>query len=61
MGFKVATLNVSLINFKTALYKSITNYISVASYRVHIRKELLIASFVERFKAITPGDLQDRS
>ena len=29
MGFKVATLDVSLINFKTALYKSITNYISV--------------------------------
>ena len=56
MRFKAAILKVSLISFKITLGKSITNYISVVVLLVQdvLQKELFIAAFVERFKAITP-------
>ena len=60
MYFKAATLKVSRINFKSTLGKFITNYISVVVLFVEcfvqraLQKELLIAPFVERFKAVTP-------
>ena len=56
MRFKAAISKVSLINFKSTLGKSITNYISVVVSLVEdaLQKELLIAPFVERFKAVTP-------
>ena len=60
MRFKAATLNVSLINFKSTFSKSITNYISVVVLLVDgfeqsvLQKVLFIAPFVERFKAVTP-------
>ena len=56
MRFKAATLNVSLINCKSTLGKSITNYISVVVLFVEgpLQKELFIAPSVERFKPVTP-------
>ena len=56
MRFKAAILNVSLINFKSTLDKSITNYISVVVLFVEgsLQKELFIAPSVERFKPVTP-------
>ena len=60
MRFKAATLKVSLINFKSTLDKSITNYIpEVVLYVEHfvqgaLQNELFIAPFVGRFKAVTP-------
>ena len=56
MCFKAAILKVSLINFKSTLGKSIINYISVVVLLVEdaLQKELLIAPFVECFKAVTP-------
>ena len=56
MRFKRAILKVSLINFKSTLGKSITNYISVVVLLVDdaLQKELFIAPFLGRFKAVTP-------
>ena len=56
MRFKAATLNVSLINFKSTFDKPITNYISVVVLLAEgvLQKVLFIALFVERFKAVTP-------
>ena len=59
MHFKPATLKVWRINFKSTLGKFITNYISVVVLLIEdfvegaLQKELFIAPFVERFKAIT--------
>ena len=55
MHFKAATV----INFQSTLRKFITNYISVVVLLVEdfvqgaLQKELFIAPFVERFKAVT--------
>ena len=56
MDFKAAILKVSLINFKSILGKSITNYMSVVVLLVEgaLQKELFIAPFVECFKTVTP-------
>ena len=56
MRFKAATLNVSLINFKSTLGKSITNYIFVVVLFVvgSLQKGLFIAPSVECFKPVTP-------
>ena len=60
MRFKAATLKVSQINFKSFLGKFITNYITTVVLLVEdfvydaLQKELLVAPFVERFKAVTP-------
>ena len=49
MRFKAATLNVSVINFKSTLGKFITNYISVVVLFVEdsLQKERFIAPSVE--------------
>ena len=60
MRFKAATLKVSQINFKSFLGKFITNYITAVVLLVEgfvygaLQKELFVAPFVERFKAVTP-------
>ena len=60
MRFKAATLKVSQISFKSFLGKFITNYITTVVLLVEgfvydeLQKELFVAPFVERFKAVTP-------
>ena len=50
MRFKAAISKVSLINFKSTLGKSITNYISVVVSLVEdaLQKELLIAAYFSK-------------